>query len=578
MTEPFESPQLLGEMLIAAGCIDEDELDKALRFQAEYGGWLGTVLNRMGVCSEDRLLPVLAEQLGVYYAPNAQPPSAEAVAAGIQHTGFYGDWFLFRQIIPWLDDDGQLHFAGRDPANVLINELVEARGLDVAWHLLGSQAESLWLGLVDARSGGNGDDEAYLREMAEEAPVVSLVNNVLTQAVELDASDIHLEPDNGALRVRFRIDGVLVDHMRTTGTRMEAVLSRVKLMADLDIAERRLPQDGRISLQAAGMTLDVRISTLPDTDGESVVMRLLPKDDRRLDLDVLGLEPDLYQQMKHVANQPHGLMLVTGPTGSGKSTTLYALLGEVNNGERKIITVEDPVENRMDGVVQVQAHADIGYDFARALRAILRQDPDVIMIGEVRDGETAGIAVQSSLTGHTVFSTLHTNDAISAFGRLIDMGVEPYLLASAVRGVLAQRLVRRVCPYCREPEAAPDGLSSVLTDLRARFGALLPDTPDFHRAVGCRQCLGTGYSGRVGIYEWIEVGPVLERMVSDSEPRARLSEALPSHFRTLREDGLLKAWRGQTTLDEVFRVTGVMEGMEEDEPPAPSALATDHAG
>ncbi len=426
----------------------------------------------------------------------------------------------------------------------------------------------------------NVGDEVPVITAQQEAPVVSLVNNILTQAVELSASDIHLEPDHGALRVRYRIDGILAERLRTSATRLEAVISRIKLMAHLDIAERRLPQDGRLSFHAAGRAFDVRVSTLPAAEGESVVMRLLPKDQALLNLEVLGMAPDLYTQMKHVARQPHGILLVTGPTGSGKSTTLYALLGELNNGERKIITVEDPVEYRLDGITQVQAHAEIGYDFARALRAILRQDPDVIMIGEIRDGETARIAVQSSLTGHTVLSTLHTNDAVSAFGRLIDMGVEPYLLASAVRGVLAQRLVRRLCPHCRVPTAPPPGLTPILDELRVRFSTLMPTSPRLFAAQGCSRCHGTGYSGRVGIHEWVDVGPEMAHLIAHTPTVTTLRQALPSHFRTLREDGLIKAWNGETSLDEVFRVTGELAEVEAGEtgskaPPSVGALVTE---
>lgn len=564
MHNPQARSRLLGQLLVEAGRISAADLDKALRFQVEFGGRLGAVLTRLGVCSEEVLLPVLAEQLGVAYQPDAEPPAVEAVASAMERIGFDPDWFLFRQVIPWLDEQGHVHLASRNPGDELVDELLQERGLSFDWRLIGTQTESLWLGLVGARSSGDADDEHYLRELAEEAPVVSLVNNILTQAVELEASDIHLEPDHGVLRVRYRIDGILVDRMRTAGTRMEAVLSRLKLMANLDIAERRLPQDGRITIQAAGMAMDVRVSTLPASEGESVVMRLLPKDNRRANLDLLGLAPDLYAKMRHVARQPYGLMLVTGPTGSGKSTTLYAFLAELDNGERKIITVEDPVENRLHGVVQVQAHSEIGYDFARALRAILRQDPDVIMIGEIRDGETAGIAVQSSLTGHTVLSTLHTNDAISAFGRLIDMGVEPYLLASAVRGVLAQRLVRRLCPHCGTPMAVPEGLSDFFVGLRERFGPLMNPEPQLHQAVGCDRCLGTGYSGRVGIYEWIDVTPELAHEVAQAAPVSALRAQLPDTFRTMREDGLIKAWQGETSLDEVFRVTGEMDAADQE--------------
>lgn len=562
----------LGMVLLAKGLVTQADLDKALTFQAEYGGRIGSVLTRLGACSEEALLPVLAEQLQVSYAATAIAPESTAVQAALEATGLPASWFAQLLVVPWLSDEGSLHLASRNPRQVLVDELLAEQGWAAHWHLLGTLAQDLWLTLL-VDSGDSGEGEVHhLRELAEEAPVVSLLNNILTQAVEADASDIHLEPEGAALRVRYRIDGVLVEKMRTAGTRVEAVISRVKLMANLDIAERRLPQDGRISIFAAGTGLDVRISTLPGAEGESVVMRLLPKDQKRLNLSLLGLAPDLYASMKHVANQPYGLVLVTGPTGSGKSTTLYALLGELNNGQLKLITVEDPVENKMPGIVQVQAHAEIGYDFARALRAILRQDPDVIMIGEIRDGETAKIAVQSSLTGHTVLSTLHTNDAISAFNRLIDMGVEPFLLASAVRGVLAQRLVRQVCPHCAKPTTVPAGLEGVYGNLHSRFPALLALAPQHKKATGCAACNHTGYRGRVGIYEWVDVSPELAHLIGSGAALPELQAALPPNFRTLREDGLIKAWNGETTLDEVFRVTGALD-TEEPEAPVAQVVA-----
>lgn len=565
------SEPLLGALLLSRGLVTPADLDKALNFQAEFGGRLGSVLTRLGACSEEALLPVLAVQLKVVYEANAIAPDVDAVEAAIERTGLSVAWYAQTSVVPWIGGDGRLCLASRNPRQILVDELLAERGLIAEWHLLGTMAQDLWLTLLsDSTDSGDGEVH-HLRELAEEAPVVSLLNNILTQAVEADASDIHLEPEGAALRVRYRVDGVLVEKMRTAGTRVEAVISRVKLMANLDIAERRLPQDGRISIFAAGTALDVRISTLPGAEGESVVMRLLPKDQKRLNLELLGLAPDLYASMKHVANQPYGLVLVTGPTGSGKSTTLYALLGELNNGELKLITVEDPVENKMPGIVQVQAHAEIGYDFARALRAILRQDPDVIMIGEIRDGETAKIAVQSSLTGHTVLSTLHTNDAISAFNRLIDMGVEPFLLASAVRGVLAQRLVRQVCPKCAKPAPLPAGLSEVYVQLQRRFTSLMTPVHRFKKASGCSACNHTGYRGRVGIYEWVDVSPVLAQLIGARAPLPELQAALPPNFRTLREDGLIKAWNGETALDEVFRVTGSLD-VDDPEPTTTEAV------
>ncbi len=559
----MEKAKPLGQLLLEAARLSDDDLTRALRFQADYGGRLGAVLVRLGICSEEVLLPVLAAQLDVAYSPHEPPPMADEVARALDALDMPAVWFENLGVVPWQDETGCLCLASRSPRDPLLMEILQERELGVVpeWRLIGTEAVTAWLELLHVQGeAADADNVAHLRELAEEAPVVALVNNILTQAVELGASDIHLEPERNVLRVRYRIDGVLVDRLRPPRARLEAVVSRIKLMADLDIAERRLPQDGRLSLHAAGKGVDVRVSTLPGAEGESLVMRLLPKEDAKLNLDLLGLAPDLYAQFSAVARQPHGLILVTGPTGSGKSTTLYALLGEINNGERKIITVEDPVEYHVDGVTQVQAHADIGYDFARALRAILRQDPDVIMIGEVRDAETARIAVQSSITGHAVLSTLHTNDALSAFDRMIDMGVEPFLLASALRGVLAQRLVRRVCPHCAERIPLPDAMAPLFSQLRQRFEDLMGPEPEMRSGVGCEHCLGTGYSGRVGIYEWVSVTPRMSHLIAQRASISAYAETLGgTGYRKLREDGLLKAWNGQTTLDEVFRVTGELE-------------------
>ncbi|MCW8917624.1 MAG: ATPase, T2SS/T4P/T4SS family [Gammaproteobacteria bacterium] len=548
----------LGLMLIEAGKIGAEELQRALDFQQRYGGRLGAVLTRLGVCSEDVILPVLAEQLGVPLLLTDALPDRDAVQAALSRLNLPPQWFEKWEALPWLDEAGVLWLASRKPLHSAFSELLRERGAEsFTWALVLSETLDGALALLHPPVEAGGELEAeHLRELAEEAPIISLVNNILTQAVELGASDIHLEPEQAALRVRFRVDGVLIDRLRAPRSRLDAVVSRVKLMANLDIAERRLPQDGRLSIRSAGQSLDVRVSTLPGPLGESVVMRLLPKDQAHIDLAHLGLSADIHAAFRQVTEQPHGMVLVTGPTGSGKSTTLYALLDEMNNGQRKLITVEDPVEYQLDGVFQVQVQSDIGYDFSRALRAILRQDPDVLMIGEMRDLETARIGVQAALTGHAVLSTLHTNDAIGAFGRMLDMGVEPFLFASAVRGVLAQRLVRRVCVHCAEPLAVPEGMSAIYASLRERFPHLLPDGPGFRRARGCEHCLGTGYRGRVGIYEWVSVTERMSHLLAEQASTEQILAQLGEGFRSLQEDGLCLAWRGETTLEEVFRVTG----------------------
>jgi general secretion pathway protein E len=356
----------------------------------------------------------------------------------------------------------------------------------------------------------------------------------------------------------MRVDGVLHRRMSLPRERFDAIASRIKLISGMDIAERRLPQDGRISTRTSGIDMDIRVSCVPGVHGESIVMRLLPKERTDLNLATMGMEPDHLRQFTRWINEPNGILLVTGPTGSGKSTTLYAALEHVNDHSRKIITVEDPVEYKMSGITQIQTQSDIGYTFARALRAILRQDPDIIMIGEIRDLETAEIAVQSALTGHMVLSTLHTNDSLSAFTRLLDMGVEPFLLGSSIRAVQAQRLARRLCTSCAVPDTPIPSLVEASTNLVARTPQLLQGQPNWRSAKGCPDCRGSGYRGRLGIFEFLEVTPQIQESVIRKDPVSRLlSIAQSQGYRSLREDGLVKAWRGLTSIDEVMRVTGL---------------------
>jgi len=400
------------------------------------------------------------------------------------------------------------------------------------------------------------DEVLHLRELAEEAPVVELVSNTLSQSLGERASDIHVEPEERNFRIRYRIDGVLHTRLTLPRDRFDAVASRIKLLSGMDIAERRLPQDGRTSQRINGQEVDIRVSALPGTWGESLVLRLLPKEREHFTLAKLGMEPDHRAIFTTAITEPNGIVLVTGPTGCGKSTTLYTALEAIIDGTKKIITVEDPVEYDIRGVNQVQVHADIGYTFARALRSLLRQDPDIVMIGEIRDLETAQIAVQASLTGHLVFSTLHTNDAISAFTRLIDMGLEPFLVASALRGVLAQRLVRRLCARCATSAPAPVG--EIADELAACVSPDLHSAGQWRQPVGCRECHGTGYSGRLAIYETIElIAPLREAILQRLPARAAAKIARDAGFRSLRQDGLIKAANGVTSVDEVIRVTGL---------------------
>ncbi|WP_462430068.1 type II secretion system ATPase GspE [Bilophila wadsworthia] len=405
---------------------------------------------------------------------------------------------------------------------------------------------------VNAIDEFNEDAVEDLLEDSSEAPFIRLVNMILAQAVRAGASDIHIEPYRDVSRVRFRLDGVLYERHTLNKAHHAAVVSRIKVMAKLNIAEKRLPQDGRIAISLGGRQAGLRVSTLPTSFGERVVLRLLEKSERVLSLTELGLSREDLQLMHSLVGITHGIVLVTGPTGSGKTTTLYAVLQELTAPDKNILTIEDPVEYELEGVGQIQVNPKIGLTFADGLRSIVRQDPDVILIGEIRDAETAAIAVQSALTGHLVFSTLHTNDAPGAVTRLFDMGVEPFLLSSVLRGVVAQRLVRMLCPHCREAYL-PDGQE--LEKLGAARSAYRPGQP-LYRAKGCPDCLDTGYRGRMAIYEIMPVSDALKRLIVDKADANVLGAcALSEAMRNLRHDGMLKVIAGLTSLTEVARVT-----------------------
>lgn len=550
----------LGDLLLERGLVSNSEIAKALAFQQQFGGRLGSILVRLGAVSEESLLPVLSEQLQIPVLEGSDWPSdATAVHEAVRSSGMLADWWVDNGVVVWTAEPAGTLVAARDPLDPTINEILGQRlEGDWSWRLARSQDIDRLLDLVSRGERLDDDDDvSHLRELAEEAPVIELVNNTLAQAMDQRASDIHIEPEEQVFQVRFRIDGILHNRMTLPASRYPAVASRVKLISGMDIAERRLPQDGRLSARVSGKDVDIRVSAVPAVHGESLVLRLLPKERKDLSLERLGFAPRDLALFREWSREPHGIVLVTGPTGSGKSTTLYGALAEMNQRDRKIITVEDPVEFQVPGVTQIQANAEIGYTFARALRAILRQDPDVIMIGEIRDLETAEIAVQSALTGHLVLSTLHTNDAVSAFTRLIDMGVEPFLVATSVRAVQAQRLVRRICSHCSVAE-------DVLPAVEALVEPLVEPLPDagvapanWRRAVGCTRCQGTGYLGRLGIYELVDVTPQMQELIlrraTGEEMRGLANQ---QQGRTLRQDGLLKARQGITTVDEVVRVTG----------------------
>jgi len=449
------------------------------------------------------------------------------------------------------DSSVDIHLTAPNPLDSDINETAETQAHEAGCQLhvylaprqvidtaLERQSSGALLSTDTEDYGGN--DAQRLREMAEEAPVIDFVNQIFSEALKEKASDIHIEPFEDRFAVRFRVDGVL--HLKQTRPKgqFDAVASRVKLLSGMDIAERRLPQDGRQTIRFAGQDIDLRVSSLPGSWGESLVLRLLTKDSELPNLEALGLEGRSGDVFQSLLAQPNGVILVTGPTGSGKSTTLYRGLQGLNDGIRKIITIEDPVEYDMDGIIQIQTNSNIGYSFAKGLRAILRQDPDIIMVGEIRDGETATIAAQAALTGHLVLSTLHTNSALAAIARLIDIGLEPFMIASAVRGLAAQRLVRKLCRHCSQPAQSPEDYETKLWALIGKGHDLsqsLKAPAHWQEAKGCEHCANTGYTGRLAIFE-------VARMRQDG-------------FLTLLEDGLLKARRGDTSFAEIMRVCGV---------------------
>jgi general secretion pathway protein E len=407
---------------------------------------------------------------------------------------------------------------------------------------------------IDRAPESQAEDEEnvdHLRDMASEGPVIRLVNLIITRAIETRASDIHFEPFEDTFRVRYRIDGVLHDVESPPKRLQAAIVSRVKIMAKLNIAERRLPQDGRIMLRVRGKEIDFRVSTVPTIHGESIVLRILDKGSIVLDIDKIGFQADMLKEFKELIQRPHGIILVTGPTGSGKTTTLYCALEKINSPDKKIITVEDPVEYQLRGINQIQVKPSIGLTFANSLRSIVRQDPDVILIGEIRDGETAEIAIHSALTGHLVLSTLHTNDAPSAITRLIDMGMEDYLLSSTIAGILAQRLVRVACPNCREP-FTPD--PAIMKEMKLDDSDL--KGLKISQVKGCETCAYTGYWGRLGIFEFLRITDEIQGLILGKKDSNVIKEAARRQgMRTLREDGWLKVKQGSTTIHEVLRVT-----------------------
>jgi general secretion pathway protein E len=540
----------LGEILISRGQLTADELERALELQQERGDKLGRILIDLGFVAQRDVINALAEQLNLPVAAIDAPPPASPETERLS-TRFLRQARAFPLRIDGsalvvavadpLDFESMLAIKASTGMKVKPELALEQEILDALDKYFGEEqkAETALL-----REGEESEaDLEHLRDMASEAPVIRLVNAMIGAAVEKRASDIHLEPFEKEFKVRFRVDGVLQDQEPPARELKAAVISRIKLMAKLNIAERRLPQDGRIKIKTMGREVDLRVSTLPTLYGESVVMRLLDRSAGDFyDLRNLGFDDHMLSRMEYFTSLPHGIFLVTGPTGSGKSTTLYSALKRINQSDKKIITIEDPVEYQMNGINQIHVNTQIGLTFATGLRHIVRQDPDVIMVGEIRDYETAEVAIRSALTGHFVYSTLHTNDAPSAITRLTDMGVENYLICSSVVAVLAQRLVRVICPFCKQPAG---------TRINP-FG----DTVDVFNGKGCERCFGSGYLGRVGIFEMMELNDGLRKLIIGNEDASVLTAAAKSNgMRTLREDGWLKVKQGVTTAEEVLRVT-----------------------
>jgi len=540
----------LGEILIERKLISEEDLERALELQKERGDKIGKTLVDMGFVAMRDVLAALADQLGVPLVAIDGPPSVSTETEALSPR------FLRQsRCLPVGRDDHTVTLAMADPLDVeTIAAVRNCTGLKISTVLA---AEQEILDAIDKYYGQSArgetdlladgaeasEDLEHLRDMASEAPVIRQVNAIIAQAVEKRASDIHLEPFEKEFRIRYRVDGILYNQDPPPREMKAAMISRVKLMAKLNIAERRLPQDGRIKIKTLGREVDLRVSTLPTLYGESVVMRLLDRSAGDFyDLGRLGFDKHMFSRMEHFTSMPHGIFLVTGPTGSGKSTTLYSALKRINLSDKKIITIEDPVEYQMDGINQIHVNTQIGLTFASGLRHIVRQDPDVIMVGEIRDRETADIAIRASLTGHYVYSTLHTNDAPSAVTRLTDMGVENYLISSSLVAVLAQRLVRLICDRCKAPDGtriAPDG-----------------ETVPCFRGRGCESCFGSGYTGRVGIFELMELNDEIRKQIMRGDDALAITAvARRNGMRSLREDGWLKISHGLTTPDEVMRVT-----------------------
>ncbi len=573
--------RLLGQILLQRTGLTEEQLEDGLKTQTLEGGRIGEILLRSRAVKEVQLLEALAEQFDLDFMEDLTPDQADKELLQKIPITFAKQ----QKVLPLGEEDESIIVAVADPLNwTALDDLRALLGreilpvvaspqhiVDVINTAYTRKSEGLEDMERDEFGGGDAEELIDIIDLTDEAPIIRWVNSLLFNAVKERASDIHIEPGEKYVIVRNRIDGILYETRQANKGYHSSIVARVKIMAGLNIAEKRLPQDGRIRRKIAGRDIDMRVATIPTARGERVTIRLLDRTAVLLDLKDLGFGPDHLQQMEDLIARPHGILLVTGPTGSGKTTTLYAALSKINSPDKNILTVEDPVEYQLQGISQTQVNPKIELTFASGLRSFLRHDPDVIMVGEIRDLETAEIAIQASLTGHLVFSTVHTNDAAGGITRLVDMGVEPFLVASSLNGLLAQRLVRRVCPDCREIyEPTPDEIRNLGLEPEAFYAGAVPGHPlsendpepsppgTAYRAVGkgCSRCMGTGYSGRAGIYELLIMDDLVRTLALKNTDSVEVKRAAISQgMRTLRDDGARKIISGITTIAEVMRVT-----------------------
>jgi len=548
----------LGELLIDSHFITRNQLEDAIKEQKKSGKKLGEILVELGYISSDVLIQVLEFQLGVPHVKLNNYLFNPQLAVYIpEHIA------KKYNVVALEKKDDKLLVAMSDPSNIVALDDIEiTSGLKVEPRIATNEEISraitqvYSLGdedtteIIDSLGDYQADEEPELdelKQMVEDAPIVRLTNHIISQALQMHASDIHIEPQEKDVRVRYRIDGVLSEILTTPKRTQAALISRIKIIADLDITKRRIPQDGRIGITVGDMKVDLRVSTLPTVFGEKVVIRLLTKDSNLINLDSLGFSESNLANFKRLIETPHGILLVTGPTGSGKSTTLSAAMNYLNSPKKNIVTIEDPVEYQIHGVNQIQANHKVGLDFASALRSILRQDPDIVMVGEIRDEETARIAVRAALTGHLVLSTLHTNDAASSITRLIDMGIEPYLVASTVIGIVAQRLIRRLCRSCKEKYEPGDEERLVLGEIQ--------ESDRYYKPMRCQRCNSTGYKGRIAVHEVLVVDNKIKELVVKRANEPEINEyCVQNGMTTLVGDGIAKFKQGITSYEELVRV------------------------